>query len=237
MKMDEQKGLDWREQLEMETGIHFRTVNPEEIEKESFLTIKKELGEAFLASYPKEQLPVLLRVIHTTADFSYRDSLVFANGAMEAANQAIQRGLPIITDTTMAASGINKGAAAAFGASVHCFVGDEDVREEAKRRGVTRSAVSAEKAARLYPECIYAVGNAPTALIRLYELIREGQFRPALIIGMPVGFVNVAEAKELILKTGLPVIAAMGRKGGSNTAAAVCNALLRIAGEKKKKEE
>lgn len=243
MKMDEQKGLDWREQLEMETGIHFRTVNPEEIEKESFLTIKKELGEAFLASYPKEQLPVLLRVIHTTADFSYRDSLVFANGAMEAANQAIQRGLPIITDTTMAASGINKGAAAAFGVSVHCFVGDEDVREEAKRRGVTRSAVSAEKAARLYPECIYAVGNAPTALIRLYELIREGRFRPALIIGMPVGFVNVAEAKELILKTGLPVIAAMGRKGGSNTAAAVCNALLRIAGEnriageKQKKEE
>ena len=111
------------------------------------------------------------------------------------------------------------------------------MREEAKRRGVTRSAVSAEKAARLYPECIYAVGNAPTALIRLYELIREGRFRPALIIGMPVGFVNVAEAKELILKTGLPVIAAMGRKGGSNTAAAVCNALLRIAGEKKKKEE
>ena len=145
MKMDEQKGLDWREQLEMETGIHFRTVNPEEIEKESFLTIKKELGKTFLASYPKEQLPVLLRVIHTTADFSYRDSLVFANGAMEAANQAIQRGLPIITDTTMAASGINKGAASAFGVSVHCFVGDEDVREEAKRRGVTRSAVSAER--------------------------------------------------------------------------------------------
>lgn len=126
----------------------------------------------------------------------------------------------------MAASGINKTAARKFGIDVHCFIGDEDVKEAAKASGMTRSAVSAEKAARLYPECIYAVGNAPTALMRLYELIEEKRIRPALIIGVPVGFVNVVEAKELILRTDVPAIVARGRKGGSNIAAAICNALL-----------
>lgn len=221
---------DWTKKLEEETGIRFRTTRPEEIERESFLMIQEELGESFLASYPETQLPVLLRVIHTTADFSYGESLVFANGAMEAACRAIRRGLPIITDTTMAASGINKAAAEKFGCQVHCFIGDEDVKEEAKHRSMTRAAVSVEKAARLYPDCIYAVGNGPTALLRLYELIREHKIRPALIIGTPVGFVNVVEAKELILQTEIPAIVARGRKGGSNVAAAICNALFRTAG-------
>jgi precorrin-8X/cobalt-precorrin-8 methylmutase len=165
-------------------------------------------------------------VIHTTADFSYRENLYFTEHAVEHALAAIRKGLPIITDTTMALSGINKSAAAKYGITVHCFIGDEDVKEQAAKTGMTRSAVSVEKAARLYPECIYAVGNAPTALMRLYELIEEGMIRPALIIGVPVGFVNVVEAKELILKTDVPAIVARGRKGGSNVAAAICNALL-----------
>ena len=130
----------------------------------------------------------------------------------------------------MAASGINKTAAGKFGIEVHCFIGDEDVKVKAKESGMTRSAVSVEKAAGCYPECIYAVGNAPTALMRLYELIEEKKIRPALIIGVPVGFVNVVEAKELILRTDVPAIVARGRKGGSNIAAAICNALMYEAG-------
>ena len=215
-------GLDWTEELKKRTGIDFLTTRPMEIEKKSFEIIKGELGDEFVSSYPAEALPVLCRVIHTTADFSYRDTLTITDGAVEKAREAIRRGLPIITDTTMAASGINKTA--------HCFIGDEDVKVKAKESGMTRSAVSVEKAAGCYPECIYAVGNAPTALMRLYELIEEKKIRPALIIGVPVGFVNVVEAKELILRTDVPAIVARGRKGGSNIAAAICNALLYEAG-------
>ena len=206
-------GLDWTEELKKRTGIDFLTTRPMEIEKKSFEIIKGELGEEFVSRYPADALPVLCRVIHTTADFSYRDTLTITEGAIGLAKEAIHRGLPIITDTTMAASGINKTAARKFGIDVHCFIGDEDV-----------------KAARLYSECIYAVGNAPTALMRLYELIEEKKIRPALIIGVPVGFVNVVEAKELILRTDVPAIVARGRKGGSNIAAAICNALLYEAG-------
>ena len=204
-------GLDWTEELKKRTGIDFLTTRPMEIEKKSFEIIKGELGEEFVSRYPADALPVLCRVIHTTADFSYRDTLT-------------------ITDTTMAASGINKTAAGKFGIEVHCFIGDEDVKAKAKESGMTRSAVSVEKAAGCYPECIYAVGNAPTALMRLYELIEEKKIRPALIIGVPVGFVNVVEAKELVLRTDVPAIVARGRKGGSNIAAAICNALMYEAG-------
>ena len=218
--------MNWTEELNGRTGTGFLTTRPDEIEKKSFEIISRELGEEFLENYPKEQLPVLLRVIHTTADFSYKDQLYFTEHVIEKAYQAIRRRLPVITDTTMAASGINKAALYRLGMEVHCFIGDEDVRERAKASQMTRSAISAEKAAELYPECIYAVGNAPTALMRLYELIEEKKIRPGLIIGVPVGFVNVVEAKELILKTGIPCSVARGRKGGSNVAAAILNALL-----------
>lgn len=218
--------MDWTEELKEKTGVEFLTTNPVEIERKSFSIISEELGGEFMKKYPREQLPVLLRVIHTTADFSYKDQLHFSNGVMEKAFQAVDRRLPVITDTTMAASGINKAALSRLGMEVHCFIGDEDVREKAGNSKMTRSAASVDKAARLYPECIYAVGNAPTALMRLYELIEEKKIRPGLIIGMPVGFVNVVEAKELILRTGIPCIVGRGRKGGSNVAAAVCNALL-----------
>ena len=202
-------------------------MKPQDIEKRSFEIITEELGTR---AFPDGIAEVVKRVIHTTADFSYRDTLTITDGAVEKAKEAIRRGLPIITDTTMAASGINKTAAGKFGIEVHCFIGDEDVKVKAKESGMTRSAVSVEKAAGCYPECIYAVGNAPTALMRLYELIEEKKIRPALIIGVPVGFVNVVEAKELILRTDVPAIVARGRKGGSNIAAAICNALLYEAG-------
>lgn len=217
---------DWKEELEKRTGIRFQTTEPKEIEKRSFEIIKGELGEEFLASYPEDRLPVLIRVIHTTADFSYRDRLYFSDDAMEAAEHAIRRGCPVVTDTTMAASGINKAAAGRCGMEIRCFIGDEDVKKAAEAQGITRSAASVDKAARLCPGCIYVVGNAPTALMRLCQLMDEGRIRPSLVIGLPVGFVNVEEAKELLIRSGIPCIVGRGRKGGSNVAAAVCNALL-----------
>ncbi len=218
--------MDWTEELRNRTGIAFKTTEPGEIEKASFSAIKEELGEKFIKSYPPEQLDILVRVIHTTADFSYKDTLAFRNGVLEAAKEALKNKLPIITDTSMAASGINKEAAGKLGIDVHCFIGDGEVAAKAKETGMTRSAVSVDRAAELYPDCIYAVGNAPTALMRLYELYEEGKIRPAFIVGVPVGFVNVVEAKELILSTDIPAIVNTGRKGGSNVAAAICNALL-----------
>ncbi|MBP3296222.1 MAG: precorrin-8X methylmutase, partial [Lachnospiraceae bacterium] len=166
------------------------------------------------------------RVIHTTADFSYAENLKFSEGVVELAKRCLQEGVSIITDTTMAMAGINKKKLAALGGSVHCFMADEDVAKEAKERGVTRASVSMEHSAALGEDLIYAVGNAPTALVTLYDLVKEGRLHPKLIIGVPVGFVNVVEAKELIMQLDVPYIVAAGRKGGSNVAAAICNALL-----------
>ena len=176
--------------------------------------------------FAPENEPVFKRVIHTTADFDYADNLVFSAGAVEKGIEALKSGCHIVTDTSMAMAGINKPALGRLGGQVHCFIADPDVAKEAKARGVTRSAVSMEKAACLDSPCIFAIGNAPTALIRLFELIQEGSIRPALILGAPVGFVNVVEAKELIMTAGVPYIVPKGRKGGSNIAAAVCNAML-----------
>ena len=175
---------------------------------------------------PEEQKPVTKRVIHTTADFDYVKTMVYAPDAIETAKKLILQGADIVTDTNMALSGINKRALARHGGEAHCFMADEKVAALAKERGVTRATVSMEFAAQLNKPVIFAVGNAPTALIRLYEMITGGEFRPAFIIGVPVGFVNVEAAKELILKTDVPYIINRGRKGGSNVAAAICNALL-----------
>ena len=195
---------------------------PEEIEKKSFEIIEAELNRKL----DKEQEPVIKRVIHTTADFSYAENLCFSGQAIKRAKEALKNGACIVTDTNMGKAGINKKALARYGGEVYCFMADEDVAAEAKKRNTTRAAVSMEKAAKLHKKCIYAIGNAPTALIRLYELIQEESVQPELVIGVPVGFVNVVEAKELILKTEVPYIVARGRKGGSNVAAAICNALL-----------
>lgn len=200
-------------------------MRPQDIENKSMEIIERELGDR-ASSWPERELLVVKRCIHTSADFDYADNLVFSPGAVDTALNALKRGVTIVTDTSMAAAGINKRSASALGVEVRCFISDPDVAEEAKGRGVTRSAVCMEKAAALGRPVIAAVGNAPTALIRLRELADQGLFRPELIIGVPVGFVNVVEAKEMILETDIPHIVAKGRKGGSNIAAAIVNALL-----------
>lgn len=200
-------------------------VLPEEIEKRSFEIISGELKEKNLL-LPPEQEMVIKRVIHTSADFEYADTLVFSEGAVEKAKQLIKEGADIVTDTNMAMAGINKTVLARFGGNTHCFMAEKEVADLAKERRTTRAAVSMEWASRIERPVIFAVGNAPTALIQLYEMIESGTFRPAFIIGVPVGFVNVEAAKELILKTDVPYIVNRGRKGGSNVAAAICNAIL-----------
>ena len=205
--------------------MNFNIIKPSEIEKESFNIIQKELGEMG-KEIPKELLPTILRVIHTTADFEYADTMCFSQDVIAKAKEAIRNGAHIVTDTNMALSGINKKTLAKFGGEVHCFMADDDVAEKAKELGVTRATVSMDKAAKLDVPLIFAIGNAPTALIRLHELMEEKKLDPVLIIGVPVGFVNVVEAKELILSGTTPYIVNRGRKGGSTVAAAICNSIL-----------
>ena len=208
--------------------IELENVKPREIETRSFEIITQELGERKL---PADQELIIKRCIHTSADFDYADNLCFSENAVEKAMDAIKGGACIVTDTQMAKAGINKRALAGYGGEVFCFMSEEDVAAQAKENGTTRATASMDKAASLKRPLIFAIGNAPTALVRLYELIEEGKIRPELIIGVPVGFVNVVQSKELIM--GLkdtPYIVARGRKGGSNIAACICNALLYQAG-------
>lgn len=203
----------------------FEIVRPMEIEKRSFEIISGILESEGVALDPENEL-VIKRVIHTTADFEYVKNLVFSEHAVGIGIEALKNGCDIVTDTQMAKSGISKTTLAKLGGEVHCFMSDEDVAQEARARGVTRAAVSMEKAAGLEKPLIFAVGNAPTALIALDELIKAGRLAPKLIIGVPVGFVNVVESKELIIASSVPHIVARGRKGGSNVAAAIVNAML-----------
>ena len=198
-------------------------IRPEEIERRSFEIITDLLGEQ---QPPDETAHIVKRVIHTTADLEYAETLYFSENAAQILSQALAEGAHIVTDTQMALSGINKKTLAAFGGQVHCFMADEDVARQARERGVTRACVSMEKAATLSVPLIFAIGNAPTALIELDRLMKEQNLKPELIIGVPVGFVNVVESKELILRSDAPHIVARGRKGGSNVAAAIVNALL-----------
>ena len=202
--------------------MNIQNLPPMEIEKESFRIITEELGDRTL---DPEQAPILKRVIHTTADFDYADNLYFSPNAVALAKEAIRGGATVVTDTQMALSGINKKALARFGGEGKCFMSDEDVAAAAKAQGVTRARISMDKGAALGENVIFAIGNAPTALIRLRELI-DGGYRPKLIIGVPVGFVNVVPSKELIIASPVPCIVARGRKGGSNVAASIVNALL-----------
>ena len=203
-------------------------VKPADIETRSFEIITSELGNRVLD--PENEL-VIKRCIHTSADFDYADNLCFSEHAVSRTVEALKSGVSIVTDTNMAKAGINKRVLGRFGGEVLNFMTDPDVASEAKERGITRSAVCMERGAALGKPLIYAVGNAPTALIRLYEMLEEGSMvTPALIVGVPVGFVNVVESKELILsRTDVPYIVARGRKGGSNIAACICNALLYLA--------
>ena len=200
-------------------------VRPQDIEKRSFAIISKELEEKGIV-LPKEKELVTKRDIHTSADFDYAKTMTYSAHAVGIAKKLIQNGADIVTDTNMALAGVNKKELAKYGGEAHCFMAEEEVAKIAKERGVTRAAVSMEKAAQIEKPVIFAIGNAPTALIELYEMIQCGKYRPAFIIGVPVGFVNVEAAKDLILKTDVPYIINRGRKGGSNIAAAICNALL-----------
>ena len=200
-------------------------VRPQDIEKRSFAIISQELEEKGIV-LPKEQELVTKRAIHTSADFDYAKTMTYSDHAVEIAKRLIQNGADIVTDTNMALAGVNKKELAKYGGEAHCFMAEEEVAKIAKERGVTRATVSMEKAAQIEKPVIFAIGNAPTALIELYEMIQSGSYRPAFIIGVPGGFVNVEAAKDLILKTDVPYIINRGRKGGSNIAAAICNALL-----------
>lgn len=203
--------------------VTLEKVEPAQIEKRSFEIIGEELGDR---SFPELHEPIIKRCIHTSADFDYADNLIFSEGAVEQALAALKRGEKIVTDTNMGKAGINKTILQRLGGEVYCFMADEDVAEAAKAKKETRATVSMEKAAELGGYPIIAVGNAPTALVRLYELIQEQKITPSLVIGVPVGFVNVVQAKELIMEAKVPYIVAKGRKGGSNIAACICNALL-----------
>lgn len=202
--------------------MEFENILPSEIERRSFEIIESELKREIDEKVKK----VVMRVIHTTADFDYVENLYFSENVIDIIKDAIKNGADIVTDTQMARSGINKNRLSEFGGEVHCFMSDSDVAESAKKNGTTRASASMEKAAKLKKKCIIAVGNAPTALIKLYELIKSGKINPVAIIGVPVGFVNVVYAKELIMTADVPYIVAKGRKGGSNVAAAICNAII-----------
>ena len=205
-------------------AIELEQVLPKDIERRSFEIITEELGDTQLIPGTE---PIVKRCIHTSADFDYAKNLVFSKDAVQKALDAIRQGASIVTDTQMGKSGINKKRLAKYGGEVFCFMSDEDVAAQAKTNGTTRAVASMEKAAKLNKKLIYAIGNAPTALIHLYEQVEKGIIDPELIIGVPVGFVNVVQSKELILKLqDTPYIIAIGRKGGSNIAACICNALI-----------
>lgn len=206
---------------------------PADIERTSLAIITEELSRMGL-TLPEDTAPVVKRVIHTTADFDYAQNLRFTPGAVAAGIAALRNGTPIVTDTTMALAGISKPGLAKLGTTALCYVADPEVAAAAKQQGTTRAVAAVHKAAAAYPGAVLAVGNAPTALLTIADQIEAG-LRPALVIGVPVGFVNVVESKERLFAVcqehGVPAIAAMGRKGGSTVAAAICNALVYSAAE------
>lgn len=204
-------------------SMELERVLPTEIERRSFEILSAELPP--MAFGPYEEL-VVKRVIHASADFDYAANLKFSPNAVPQAMEALRNGACIVTDTQMAKAGVNKKALAQFGGEAFCFMGDDDVAGAARRNGTTRAVACMDKAAALGRPLIFAIGNAPTALVRLCELIAAKKIAPALVIGVPVGFVNVVASKELLMETAVPYIVARGRKGGSNIAAAICNAIL-----------
>ena len=213
--------------------MEIENLSPGDIERISMQIIESELGDTSHLS-ESEKL-VVKRVIHTTADFEYLNNLKFSENVVDKAKDILKKGAVIVTDTQMAFSGISKPAVQKLGCEMHCFMSDSDVAETAKKNGTTRAVASVDKAAEIFPDknIIFVVGNAPTALIRICELAERGKLSPAFVVGTPVGFVNVVQSKNMIMQTDIPYIAAVGRKGGSTVAAAVCNALLYQVYDKK----
>ncbi|KWX73203.1 precorrin-8X methylmutase [Paenibacillus jilunlii] len=212
----------------MEFGTDFKplTVQPQEIESLSFQMITRELGEHEFSAL---QYPVVQRIIHASADFELGRSLVFHPRAMEAGISAILEGQPIIADVRMVEAGIAKERIHKYGGEVRVHISDPDVIEAAKAQGTTRAILATRKACAEAPGGIYVIGNAPTALLELIRLIKEGAAQPGLIIGMPVGFVSAAESKDELRKLDIPYITNIGRKGGSTVVVAAVNALSLLA--------
>lgn len=207
------------------------TMEPVQIEEESFRIIDEEVAKH---QYSPLEWPVVRRVIHTSADFEYKETMIFSEDVVSKAIAAIRDGAKITTDTTMVVSGINTSRLADFNCDISCYIGDPDVAGVAKQNKITRSVAAMRKAVSLSPTGIYAIGNAPTALFELLRLMRTGMCCPALIIGLPVGFVGAAESKKALVENGegqniTPFISNVGRKGGSNVTAAVLNALVLLA--------
>jgi precorrin-8X/cobalt-precorrin-8 methylmutase len=203
--------------------MKLQEVLPQEIEKRSMEIITAELGEVKL---DEAESSIIKRVIHTSADFDYARNLRFSKDVIAKTLEVLKAGATIVTDTKMAFAGINKAGLHKLNGEAYCFMDDPEVAARAKAEGFTRAAACMEKACSIKGHLILAIGNAPTALVKIDELVRAGKMKPDLVIGVPVGFVNVVEAKELIMTTGVPYIVAVGRKGGSNVAAAICNALI-----------
>ena len=205
----------------------FEIITPREIEQRSMATIERELNGR---TWPEPEFSIIKRCIHTSADFDYADNLTFSENAAKIGVEAIKNGADIVTDTKMAAAGINKKRLADHGGQIHCYISDPDVIEEAKAKGSTRATVSMQRGAKIGKPVIFVVGNAPTALYEVHRMIVEEGLKPALVVGVPVGFVNVVESKEIIMGDDVPYIVAKGRKGGSNIAAAIINAMLYTMG-------
>ncbi|GIO02423.1 cobalt-precorrin-8 methylmutase [Brevibacillus halotolerans] len=205
------------------------TIQPQEIESKSFEMITEELGPH---PFTDDQYRVVQRVIHATADFDLGRSMKFHPDAVEAGIRAIQAGEPIIADVQMVQVGISKPRLKAFGGDVHVYISDDDVMEKAKAENTTRAIISIRKATSQIKGGIYAIGNAPTALLELIRLVKEGKANPSLVIGVPVGFVSAAESKEELAKLDIPFITNLDRKGGSPVAVAAVNALSILATER-----
>lgn len=200
--------------------------NPESIESKSFAIIEEEMGEKAL-EFSVEELPIVKRVIHTTADFEYADQIRFHPDAIRIIREALIAGVGIYADTSMIASGINRKKLKAVASSVHNYVHDSDVAIRAKEAGITRSMAGIEKAMKQEAIQLYAIGNAPTAIYRLQELIETTGKKPLAIVGAPIGFVGAAESKEVLMQMDIPYITIEGRKGGSPVVAAIFNAILK----------
>jgi precorrin-8X/cobalt-precorrin-8 methylmutase len=202
-------------------------MRPDEIEKRSFQIIEEEAGPH---QYSAAQWPIVRRVIHTTADFEYMQTMRFHPDAVSAGVEAIRSGQTIITDTNMARVGVRVRDLQKYGAAARCLMDDPQIQRIAEQQGTTRAAAAVDAATEAMHEGIYVIGNAPTALLRLIERIEQGDARPALVVGLPVGFVNAAESKAALATLDTPYITNTGRKGGSNVAASVVNALILLAG-------
>lgn len=200
-------------------------VKPADIEGRSFEIIEAELADNGI-TLESEKAPFIKRAIHTTADFDYVETLTFSENAVAKLKELIKFGASIVTDTNMAFSGINKSVAHRFGCEVNCYMSDPTINYMAHDIGVTRSSLCMKKGMHLEGPVIFVVGNAPTALVTIRECYDSGEYKPAFVIGVPVGFVNVVQSKELIMDTDIPYIINKGRKGGSNLAAALVNAAL-----------